>query len=60
LWVQKFLPIFVFLSIILATDMSPKDVDFGLVSEKNLGQKNRPIWWGQVKVAKKMQKHPHL
>ena len=40
--------------------MSPKDMDFGLVSEKNLGQKNRPIWWGQVKVAKKMQKHPHL
>ena len=39
-----------------------KDVDFCLVSEKNLIQKNDQ--WvgaqGQVKVAKKMQKHPHL
>ena len=38
-----------------------KNADFGLVSEKNLGQKNGSMGWGPGpgKVAKKMQKHPH-
>ena len=46
----KFLPIFVFLSIILATDMleshSRALKTFCLVSEKNLSQKNGSIGWG--------------
>jgi len=37
-----------------------KDMDFSLVSAKNLIQKNGSIGWGQVKVAEKMQKHPYL
>jgi len=62
---QKFSRIFVFLFIILATDMLEshsravsEDVDFGLISEKNLSQNNGSMGWGQgqVKVAKKTQK----
>jgi len=35
-----------------------EDVDFGLISEKNLSQNNGSMGWGQgqVKVAKKTQK----
>ena len=68
LWVQKFSPIFVFLSIILATDMLENHsralkMGFWPSFRKKTWARRMGQWVGaqsQVKVAKKMQKHPHL
>jgi len=66
---QKFSPIFVFLFIILATDMLEshsralsKDVDFGLISEKNLSQNSGSMGWspGSGEGGQKNAKTPPL